>query len=231
MEACDRQLFTTEATPYDNKPLNIGNHEVMTSPSTHALTLEILYQFIHPSCRILDVGCGTGYLSQCFARLNPTGKVLGIDFHRDLITKAKKIHGLSNLEFRHCDAFEVIEDEFDIINVGFAANEELFKNMREKADKGALLCPINNNWVLCVNKEKHFLGEVGFSLMRAYENTQEKLEEIDCKIKEIYNQTEKILGRKPNINDLPKEIHEILKERRRIQAKIKKETPKEENHL
>lgn len=82
-----------------------------------------------------------------------------------------------------------------------------------------------------MNKEKHFLGEVGFSLMRAYENTQEKLEEIDCKIKKIYNQTEKILGRKPNINDLPKEIHEILKERRRIQAKIKKETPKEENQL
>jgi protein-L-isoaspartate O-methyltransferase len=226
MQKHDRSLFGQDKEVYNNKPVPIGNDEVMTTSSTHAFSLEILYSAIQTNSKVLDVGCGTGYISQCLAYLNPYGSVIAIDIHKNLILKAKKINTHSNLEFRHCEAFEVIEDQFDVIHVGFLASEDLYTHLCDKIGTGRLLCPVLRNtptWVLRDKGQEYLLGDVGFSPMRVAENLGLVLDNIEAEIKQMYSETEKIIGRKPNITDLPKEIHEILRKRRVVQAKIKKQ--------
>ena len=65
--------------------------------------------------RILDLGCGDGYLTEQLAQLVPNGMVLGIDASVGMIQTAKKICR-DNLAFVHMDMNNLhFSDEFDII--------------------------------------------------------------------------------------------------------------------
>lgn len=217
----DRKNFTNDPEPYVNKPCSIGNNEVMTSPSTHSLILEILYNPIQKSSKILDLGCGLGYISQCFSFLNPRSKIIAVDIHKELINKAKTLNACMNIEFRHCEAHEIVEDQFDTINVGFNANPTLFEQLCWKVGKGTVLCPVDGRWIYFDGIEKTDLGEVGFSQMRVLENLEEELAELENIIKDLYFQTEKKIGRRPNVADLPKDMHDLLNKRRKLQNKMK----------
>lgn len=221
LSSIDRAHFTSDPNPYDNKPHPIGNGEVMTSPSTHSLILELLHNPIQNSSKILDLGCGLGYISQCISFLNPSVQIIAIDIHKDLIIKARKLSNCQNIDFRQCEAHEIVEDQFDTINVGFNASLALFEQLCWKVGKGTVLCPVEGRWVYFDGNEKIDLGEVGFSQMRVLEDLEGELGELEAKIKELYFETEKKIGRRPNVGDLPKEMHEILNKRRRIQNKIR----------
>jgi 2-polyprenyl-3-methyl-5-hydroxy-6-metoxy-1,4-benzoquinol methylase len=57
--------------------------------------------------RILDVGCGDGYLTYLIAKRNPRARIIGIDDEESGIRQANAMTartGLSNLEFRHVAA-------------------------------------------------------------------------------------------------------------------------------
>ena len=43
-----------------------------------------------PNAKILDVGSGSGYLTACFAKLNPSAKVIGIDSIKSLVNQVKQ---------------------------------------------------------------------------------------------------------------------------------------------
>ena len=65
--------------------------------------------------RILDLGCGDGYLTEQLALLVPNGKVLGIDASVGMIQTAKKICR-DNLDFVQMDINSLhFSNEFDII--------------------------------------------------------------------------------------------------------------------
>ncbi len=50
--------------------------------------------FLEPGLRVLDVGCGTGHLTQWFAeRVGPTGRVTGLDASNVLLTEARQRAG------------------------------------------------------------------------------------------------------------------------------------------
>jgi len=52
----------------------------MSSPSVHAETLECLMSNLKPGGKALDIGCGSGYISACFAEaLGEKGRVYSID--------------------------------------------------------------------------------------------------------------------------------------------------------
>lgn len=57
--------------------------------------------------RILDIGCGAGYLTHKIAQQFPQAEVVGIDFARGMIDAAKKKPRIKNLSF-------VIEDGEDL---------------------------------------------------------------------------------------------------------------------
>ena len=65
--------------------------------------------------RIMDLGCGDGYLTEQLALLVPNGKVLGIDASVGMIKTAKKLCR-DNLDFVHMDINNLhFSNEFDII--------------------------------------------------------------------------------------------------------------------
>ena len=55
----------------------------------HASAAESLLPFLHPEAKILDVGSGSGYLTEVFSHLlGPNGKVIGVDHIQGLVDLA-----------------------------------------------------------------------------------------------------------------------------------------------
>jgi len=73
--------------------------------------------------RILDVGCGTGYITGAVKRECPSCYVLGIDNSRQMLEIAKMNNSLPKTDFILGDALEEIEklpdDSFDMITFGW----------------------------------------------------------------------------------------------------------------
>jgi len=69
------------------------HHRPITDP-----TLELMK--LQPSDVVLDLGCGTGWLSRQIAARVPDGRVVGIDVSDEMIERAKRASaGLSNVAF------------------------------------------------------------------------------------------------------------------------------------
>ena len=55
----------------------------------HASACESLLPFLHPNARVLDIGCGSGYLTHVLANLiGDEGKVVGVDHIQGLVELA-----------------------------------------------------------------------------------------------------------------------------------------------
>ncbi|KAG5185762.1 l-isoaspartyl protein carboxyl methyltransferase, like [Tribonema minus] len=76
----DRGVYAP-ARHYDDTPQPLGLGQTISAPHMHATAAELLAPAIpHEGARVLDVGCGSGYLTAVLARLaGPSGKVWGID--------------------------------------------------------------------------------------------------------------------------------------------------------
>jgi protein-L-isoaspartate O-methyltransferase len=68
----DRALSRMEKViAYRDKPQPIGHKATISAPHMHAHMLDLLFPAIEnvENLRILDVGCGSGYLTACFGRM------------------------------------------------------------------------------------------------------------------------------------------------------------------
>ncbi|KAI9203293.1 protein-L-isoaspartate O-methyltransferase-like protein [Polychytrium aggregatum] len=85
MLAVDRANYCSHQ-PYTDAPFSIQYGATISAPHMHAFALEALCDVIHEGSRVLDVGCGSGYLTACFAALaGETGKVVGIEHIPQLV--------------------------------------------------------------------------------------------------------------------------------------------------
>ena len=57
----DRADFT-DTFPYVDNPQYIDYNATISAPHMHAYALEYLSKYLVPSCHVLDVGSGSGYL-------------------------------------------------------------------------------------------------------------------------------------------------------------------------
>jgi len=64
--------------------------------------------------RVMDLGCGDGFLTKKISDLVPKGSVLGIDSSASMIATAKKLEA-SNLRFQQLDIYDLdFDEEFDV---------------------------------------------------------------------------------------------------------------------
>lgn len=88
----------------------------------------------------LDVGCGSGALTNTVAKLNPEGSVTGVDlwgntyeYSKGLCESNAKAENLTNVTFRKCDARKLdFQDEtFDAITSNFVYHNIPVKNRQD----------------------------------------------------------------------------------------------------
>jgi protein-L-isoaspartate(D-aspartate) O-methyltransferase len=169
MEAVDRRHYVPdEAVAYQDTPLSIGLGQTISAPHMHAHVLQEIYPYVQnkPNVKFLDVGCGSGYLTACFARwihnkpntpsegtsiLGATsGRVYGIDIHKHLVDMTK-----SNMQKADADLLDITElstangwhglpdaAPFDAIHVGAAAAEFPRELATQLKKDGVLIVPV-----------------------------------------------------------------------------------------
>jgi len=145
MLTIDRRMYTPdEGSSYEDRPQPLGHGATISAPHMHAHSLELLADYLRPGARALDVGCGSGYLCACMARMvGSTGLVVGIDYLQPLVDLALAniaqadgdLLASGRLIIRHGDGWRGACDAgpFDAIHVGAAAEtipEALLEQLR-----------------------------------------------------------------------------------------------------
>ena len=171
----DRQNYAPTSdsnSPYMDTPQPIGLGQTISAPHMHAHVLEEIYPYLKKSpadrVKILDVGCGSGYLTAALGRwvaplsqsapeaslldAHKTGKVYGIDIYPHLVDLTQR-----NMEKADKDLLESgivtlsVSDgwkglpeasPFDAIHVGAAAAEFPRALLEQLKVGGVLIIPV-----------------------------------------------------------------------------------------
>jgi demethylmenaquinone methyltransferase/2-methoxy-6-polyprenyl-1,4-benzoquinol methylase len=85
---------------------------------------------VQPGDAVLDVATGTGDLAGWFARLAPAGRIVGVDFCRQMLAIAARKFARLNIVWREADALELPFDDasFDVVAAAFGV-----RNVQEPA--------------------------------------------------------------------------------------------------
>jgi len=145
-----------EDVAYYDTPITIGSSQTISAPHMHACALEELIDFLNPGATIFDVGCGSGYLTACFAYLvGEEGRVYGIDIIPSLVQLSISNIRSGNPELLNRTIIQVgngwdfsmfgKEEMFDAIHVGAAAEylpESLVKLLKKG---GRMVIPLGTH--------------------------------------------------------------------------------------
>jgi demethylmenaquinone methyltransferase/2-methoxy-6-polyprenyl-1,4-benzoquinol methylase len=114
-----REMFDRIAGRYEllNTIMTAGLHRLWNREAVRATGLR-------PGDDALDLACGTGSLTRDLAkRVGPNGRVLGIDFSREML-RAAKARDAPNIEYRLGDATKlegVASESFDAATIAYGA--------------------------------------------------------------------------------------------------------------
>lgn len=205
----------------------------MTIPTMHALALELLRPCLGPETKkVLDLGCGAGYLTHCFGKMASSGSVLGIDINQKLIDQALSVPNIPpNVSFRRADVREIIDDEYDAIHIGFNVPQAVCEEICMKLRTGGLLwAPVMTAGsegvnVCLIDKDgaARTVIDMEYSPLRQpAAEFEEKLHSVEEQIKAIYSDLQLRLGKNITLKDFPPTLQPLLKERKILLAKIKK---------
>jgi protein-L-isoaspartate(D-aspartate) O-methyltransferase len=133
LNSIDRSDFSP-IDPYQDSPQSIGFGATISAPHMHAYALEYLKaQALEPNSKVLDIGCGSGYLATAFAHLNPQSKVIGIDYINELVDLSRDNIMKNNKELITSGRIKLLvgngwegypeEGPYNVIHVGAAASK------------------------------------------------------------------------------------------------------------
>lgn len=165
MLATDRLDYAPREA-YVDAPQPIGMGATISAPHMHAHALELLASCLLPGARVLDIGCGSGYLSACMARMvGPRGIVIGVDHLEPLvdlsISNVKKSDAdlleSGRLLLLHGDGWKGCPEDapFDCIHVGAAAEEVPAALLEQLKPGGRMVIPVGtqSQWFYQIDRK------------------------------------------------------------------------------
>jgi protein-L-isoaspartate(D-aspartate) O-methyltransferase len=125
-------------------PQSIGHGVTISAPHMHAKACEAVVDLLKPGAKVLDVGSGSGYLTQVLAELvKPGGTAVGVEHIQPLVDLAQSAEGrelLANGSITYVKADgrkgwtgKGGEGGYDVIHVGAAAvgfHQELIDQLK-----------------------------------------------------------------------------------------------------
>ena len=147
----DRSDFGRTQSPYS--PEMIGFGQTISAFDIHTMACEALYPaLVRPNAHILDVGCGSGYLTAVFARLNPSATVYGVDCVEQLVELSRLNIAKHNSDLL-ADGRVVLKAydgskgyppgaPYDAIHVGAAAEKMPMPLLEQLRVGGMMLVPV-----------------------------------------------------------------------------------------
>ncbi|KAG7344081.1 protein-L-isoaspartate O-methyltransferase [Nitzschia inconspicua] len=168
LEQVDRANFIPRNS-YMDAPQTIGMGQTISAPHMHAHVLEEMLCALvgKENVKILDVGCGSGYLTAALGRWVSSkhdvpgsgnilgvrsGKVFGIDVHQDLVDLTKENIRKQDGDLLQRDVVKVMlrdgwkglkeEAPFDAIHVGAAADSLPQQLVSQLKVNGVMIIPI-----------------------------------------------------------------------------------------
>lgn len=155
----DRIDFVSDPTVpdvYGDYPLQIGNGQTISQPTTVAMMLEMLQP--RKGQKILDIGSGSGWTTALLSYIvTDEGSVTGLERVGSLVefgSKNLRKYGFKNSKIIQAgDALGIVGEKFDRILVSAAADEfpkELTKQLRVG---GKLVVPVRNSIFEVTKKE------------------------------------------------------------------------------
>ena len=142
---------------YQDVPHPIGYNQTISAPHMHAHAMELGYLATKDveKPKILDVGCGSGYLTACLGQMveDKGGHVFGLEIIPGLVQFAKKNLQMADgdlvdrgiVSIRCHNGWDGLSNEapFHFIHVGAAAEVPPQALMEQLLDGGRLVIPLN----------------------------------------------------------------------------------------
>jgi protein-L-isoaspartate(D-aspartate) O-methyltransferase len=176
MKDINRKDFIYPTNPLINSPQPLKLNQTISAPHIHGKALETLIQSCVPGNRVLDVGCGSGYLLTCFCKLlevnkNPTSKVVAIDIYSELVDltihNMKKYNNYLPGHLGGTNPYNNVEifcgngwlghkkhAKYDVIHVGAAPDHVPAQLLKQLNNNGIMIIPVGNSYKIIKKNRK-----------------------------------------------------------------------------